>query len=94
MHERAVRRIHEADDAVIDADGHVGGEVGEFIFVAERFSELLDQRGRLGSFFRLAESRALRAGFRYVDPDKAILLFAGIAAGVDAVDFQVLVSGE
>ncbi len=56
--EGPVRGIHEADDAVIDADGHVGGEVGEFVFLAEPF----DLRGRFGSFFWLAESRALRAG--------------------------------
>ena len=91
MDERSVGRIHEADDAVIDADRHVGGEVGESCIYS---LELLDLRGWLGSFFGLGETRARRAGIRYVDPDKTVLLFAGIAAGVDAVDFQVLVSGE
>jgi len=90
MYEWSVSGIHEADDAVIDADGHVGGEVGELVFVAEFFN----QRGRIGSFFRFGESRTRRTGVRDVDPDKAILLFAGITAGVDAFYFQVLVRGE
>ena len=33
MDERAVRGIHEADDAVIDADRHFGLQVGELVFV-------------------------------------------------------------
>jgi len=37
MDERPVRGIHEANDAVIDAHGHVGGEVGEFVFVFFRY---------------------------------------------------------
>ena len=28
------------------------------------------------------------------DPDEIVLLFAGVAAGVDAIDFQILVGGE
>ena len=32
MNEGAVGRVHEADDAVIDADGHLGLQVGEFVF--------------------------------------------------------------
>jgi hypothetical protein len=35
MNERAVRGIHEADDAVVDAAGQVGGEVGELVVLAE-----------------------------------------------------------
>ena len=51
-------------------------------------------RRGVGSFGGLGESRALRAGIGNVDPDETILLFAGIAAGVDAVDFEILIGGE
>ena len=33
--EGAVGGIHEADDAVVDGAGQVGGEVGEFVVLAE-----------------------------------------------------------
>ena len=32
MNEGSVRGIHQADDAVVDADGHFGLQVGEFVF--------------------------------------------------------------
>src|SRR5271154_4483141 len=81
--EWSVSGIHKADNAVIDADGHVGGEVGEFVF----FAEFFNQRGILRSFFSRVEARARRAWIGNVDPDKTILLFTGIAASVDAIDF-------
>ena len=40
------------------------------------------------------ESGARRGGIGDVDPDETVLLFAGIAAGVDAIDFQILIGGE
>ena len=48
VHERAVRRIHEADDAVIDADRHFSLQVGQLVLARE----LLDFRGRIGRFGR------------------------------------------
>ena len=54
--EGAVGRVHQADDAVIDADGHFGLQVGELVIVAE----FLDLRGGIGSFLRRAETRARR----------------------------------
>src|SRR5271163_965763 len=90
MDKRSVCGIHQADNAVIDADWHFGSESSEFILIAE----LLNQRSRFRSRFRFSESRALRAGFRHINPDKTVLLLAGIAAGVDAVDFQILAGSE
>src|SRR5580658_145449 len=96
--ERSVGGIHEADDAVVDADGHVGGEVGELVFIFSRYPswypEFFDQWGRVGSFLRLAESCTRWTGVRNVDPDESILFFAGIASRVDALYFQILVGGE
>ena len=35
MHERAVRRIHQADDALVDMRGKVAGEMRDFVSFAE-----------------------------------------------------------
>src|SRR5271154_933175 len=90
MNERSVRGVHEANDAVVDADGHVGGEVGELVLAAGRFPELLseffDLRRGNWSGGGLSESRALRTGLRNVNPDETVLLLTGITAGVDAID--------
>ena len=98
VNERSVRGIHEADDAVIDADGHVGGEIGEFVHAAGLFPELLPELLNLWCGLRsavgLGESRALRAGLGNIDPDEAVLFLAGITAGVDAIHFQILIGGE
>ena len=40
------------------------------------------------------ESGAGRGGIVNVDPDETVLLLAGIAAGVDAIDFEILIGGE
>ena len=57
-------------------------------------TELFDLRRRFGSFGWLGETRARRAGIGDVDPDEIVLLFAGIAAGIDAIDFQRLIGSE
>ena len=44
MHERPVRGIHEADDAVVHVAGQVGGEVGDFIVVSV-FTPKISARG-------------------------------------------------
>src|SRR6267378_1881686 len=90
MDEGAVCGIHQADDAVVDGAGQIGGEVGEFVVRAE-FRNL---GGGSGSGRGLRESGAGWAGIGYEDPDKVVALFAGIAAGVDAVDFQRLIGDE
>ena len=83
VYEGAVSRVHQANDAVVDADRHFGLQVGEFVFPGE----LLDLRRTFGRFDRGSETRAGRAGIRYEDPDEAVLLLAGIAVGIDAIDF-------
>ena len=40
------------------------------------------------------ESRAGRCRIGDEDPDETVLLFAGVIAGMDAIDFQVLIGGE
>ena len=90
VNERSVRGVHEADDAVIDADGHVGGQIRKLVVSAELFNLRCGLRSAGG----LDESRALRAGLGNVDPDETVLLLAGITAGVDAIHFQILVCRE
>src|SRR6202171_5779400 len=88
--EWTVRGIHQADDAVVDGARQVGGEIGEFVMLAE-FRNL---RGGSGSGCGLRESRAGWAGIGNEDPDEVVVFLAGIAAGVDAVDFQRLLGDE
>src|SRR5229473_6390059 len=88
--ERAVRGIHKSDDAMIDGAWQVGGEIGEFVMLAE-FRNL--RRGS-GRGHGLRESGAGWAWVGNEDPDEIIALFAGITAGVDAVDFQILIGDE
>src|SRR5579864_7778162 len=90
MNERSVGRVHQADDAMINADGHFGLQVGEFVFLAEFFNRWC----RIRSFRRSAETRALRAGIRYIDPYEIVLLFAGIASSINAIDFDHLVRSK
>src|ERR1700727_2078166 len=87
MHKRSVRRIHQSNDAVIDTHRHVGGEISQLIFAArclfERcVPELFYHRRGVRSFFRLAETSALRTGVRNINPNKTILLFTWIASSV------------
>src|ERR1700730_1843393 len=86
--EWTVRGIHQADDAVVDGAGEVGSEIGEFVALAE-FRNLRGGSGR-----GLRESRAGWAGIGNEDPDEVVVFLAGIAAGVDAVDFQRLLGDE
>src|ERR1700674_280437 len=90
MDEGAVCGIHQADDAVVDGARQVGGEIGEFVMLAEFWN----LGGRSGSGRGLRESGAGWAGIGNEDPDEVVALFAGIAAGVDAVDFQSLIGDE
>src|SRR5438445_550526 len=90
MDEGAVCGIHQADDAMIDGARQVGGEIGEFVVLAEFRN--LGGGGRSGR--GLGKSRAGWAGIGNEDPDEIVALFAGIAAGVDAVDLQRLLGDE
>jgi hypothetical protein len=45
-------------------------------------------------FGGLGEACALRSGIGDVDPDKTVLLFAGIAAGIDAIELESLIGSE
>src|SRR5260370_23356659 len=88
--ERAVRGIHQSDDAMIDGARQVGGEIGEFVMLAE-FRNLRrgSRRGR-----GLRESGAGWAWVGNEDPDEIIALFAGITARVDAIELQSLIGDE
>jgi len=90
VNEGAVRGVHQADDAVVDADGHFGLQVGRSVFIGDLF----DLRRFVWGLGGLRESCAGRGWIGNEDPDETVLLFAGIAAGVDAIDFEILIGGE
>jgi len=78
-------RIHQADDAVVDIAGEIGDQVSGLVFVAQ-------QRHPRRGFGRLGSTRkagARRPRFRHEDPDKAIVFFARVAAGVNAIHSQL-----
>src|SRR5882724_3000447 len=90
MDKRPVRWIHQADDSVIHGAGKISRQVSQFVLVAEGRNP---RRGywRLGSFGKTS-SRRRRLGNE--DPDKVVMLFAGVAAGINAVNLQPLIRGE
>src|SRR5215472_867051 len=90
MDKRSVRRVHEANDAVVDADWHFGLQVGELVLLAELFDGGSGFAG-LGGFGKTCTGKAR---IRDVNPDEIVLLFARIASRVDAIDFHRLVRGE
>src|ERR1700761_6534419 len=82
VNERAVRGIHEADDAVVHVAGQVGGE-GCAAEAGAEFGQF--GRGRLLDLFSAAGSgtHTSGSGFGNVDPGIAVALFAGERGGVD-----------
>src|SRR5437868_1962594 len=73
MDEWPVRGIHESDDAMIDAGGHVGDQVCKFVLVAEGGNPRHRDR-RIVSF---GETCTGWRGLGDEDPDKSVTLFAG-----------------
>ncbi len=90
MNERSVRGIHQPDDSVIHGARQIGGQVGELVLLAEGGNA---RRGH-GRIRGLGESGAGRRRFGNENPDEVVVLLAGIAAGVNAVDLQLLVGGK
>ena len=90
MNEWSVSRVHKANDAVVDADWHLGLQISELVLVAK----LLDYRSGLGSLVRLREACTLRARIRDEYPYKVVLLFARITSRIDAIDFHRLIGSE
>src|ERR1035441_8697826 len=77
VNEGTVRGIHQSDDAVVDRTRQVGGEVGEFVVLAEFRN--FGRGHRSGRGFR--ESGSGWAGVGDEDPDEVVSLLARIAAG-------------
>src|SRR5215472_6371870 len=86
----SVCRIHEANDAVVDAAGQVGSEIGELVLVTES----RDARGGLPWIRTTRKSCASGAGLGNENPEKIVVLLTGVASRVDAVDFEFLGGGE
>ena len=87
---RPVSGIHQPDDAVVHSARQFGREIGDLVFVAEGGNARRWHR-RLHSF---CESCPSRSRLGYVDPDVVVVLFAGIAASVDAIYAQLLVCSQ
>ena len=81
---RTVRaQIHQPDNAVIHAAGQVGRQIGKFVFLAEGWNT---RRPAAGS--ARCENPARWRRLRNKDPDEAIIFFACVTAGVDAIDLS------
>jgi hypothetical protein len=87
---RTVRRIHEADNAVVDTAGQVGGQVGDFVFVAEG-GHAWYGKWWIGA---AGESGSRRDRLWDENPDKVVVLLTGVAACVDAIDLQFLIGRQ
>src|SRR5260221_9629684 len=81
MHERAVRRVHQAHDARVHAAGKIGGEMRDAIALAE-FRQLRDRRDG-----RAIDGASL--GIRQVYPNVAVAFLARKTARVDAVALKL-----
>ncbi len=71
-------------------DRHVGGKVGQVVFITE-LGHLRHRKSGLGCF---GEARSCGFGLRNEHPDVPIALLAGVAPGVDAVNFEVLIGRQ
>ena len=89
MHEGAVRGVHEADDAVVDVAGEIGGEVRG----AEAFREFWE-RGDGWELRDVFGVDAARAGSGDVDPGVAVALGDGEGVGEDLCGLEGVVRGE
>src|SRR5271170_7129322 len=87
---RPVRRIHETDDAVVDAAGQVSRQVRDLELVAERGYAWHGNPRSDG--FGESCPRGKRVGNE--NPDVAVLLLAGVAADIDAVGLQSLLRSQ
>ena len=80
VNKRTMSRVHQADDAVIDVAGQVGGEM--------RAAEARSELGDFGRRRLLAGTDASGAGLRDVDPGVSVALFAGEGRGVNLGGFE------
>src|SRR6516162_3222677 len=84
VHERPVRRIHQADDSMIDVRWQFAFEPRDLVSLAE-FLELRYS----GQLFRQPCSLSVQ-----IYPDVAVALFTGEVAGADPLHFQLVVARE
>ena len=90
MDKRAVCRIHQSDDSVIDAAWQISSQICDFVMLAE-FFDFGSRRWR-GS--GLGKAGAGETGIRNEYPNEIVAFFAGITAGIDAIDFQFLIGDQ
>src|SRR5437667_1893554 len=87
MHKRPLRRIHQADDAVIHAARQISGKVGEHELIAE----CRDARyGRL----MLAPIGAAGARLGNKHPEESVALIARKSTRENPIDFQLGIFGQ
>ena len=78
VHERAMRRVHQSDDGLIDAAGKIGAKMRDCVGRTERRQLRRERRCNFGrSAFLIAHEA----------PDVAVAFFAGECAGVNAFTF-------
>src|SRR6516225_2328027 len=81
--ERPMRRIHQPDDPVVDAQRQIGGQTRDSV-----------RRTEDGEAWRRFLRFAAGARKRHVNPDVAILLFAGKMSGMDFFYVELRIFGK
>src|ERR1700723_2777197 len=83
MHKWPVRRIHQSDNSVIDRARQIGGKVRQLV----SFAEFRNLRRKYRCRRSFSEPSSRGSGIRNKYPDKIVMLFARITAGINAINF-------
>src|SRR5262249_14888014 len=85
-----MRRVHEADDSMIDRARQLGAQICGLVLVGKAGHS----GNRLRGFLASGKSCSRRSRIGNENPDKTILLLACVAAGKDTINFEVLACGK
>ena len=91
MDERSMRGIHQSDDSVIHAARAFRRSGRRVLYLSLN----VGTRGAgIGRSAALVNPAPAAAGLGNENPDEAVVFLAGIAAGVNAIDFELLVRSQ
>ena len=90
MYKWPVRRIHQADDPMIDGARQASAQIRGFEFV----TKCRNRRCCRGRVLASCESRTSRSGIRNEYPYKSVALFTRKTARINPVHFYVLICGQ
>ena len=108
MHKRPMRRVHQADNPLIDMRRQLASKMREPILLAEN-AQLGSRRGarcqvlcrggacpslRSIALIKLEGARRDRPTRHHVNPNVSVALFAGIMPGKYALDFELVLASQ